>query len=266
MSIIVYNGGIGEIGFDGYERRIIMSRYYGLSNYSRLFASDNSMTSFYNNLSQYSSIKSGAYKKATKALYQKSSSSNTDNKNNNSISKDYLSNFSTNSKEFSTIKTKSTSLVDAGNKLISTEKDSLFVDKNNYDKDKIYDAVKGFVSDYNSTVDSLNAVTNKSIKTVENNMTRMTDVMSNSLSKVGINVGTDGKLSVNEDKFMDSDMNQVKSLFNGSSSYAGMITSYASKIANQANSQLSLARGSLYGSNGSYYTGLNSGSFYNRYL
>ena len=97
-------------------------------------------------------------------------------------------------------------------------------------------------------------------------MTRMTDVMSNSLSKVGINVGTDGKLSVNEDKFMDTDMNQVKSLFNGSSSYAGMITSYASKIANQANSQLSLARGSLYGSNGSYYTGLNSGSFYNRYL
>ena len=52
---------------------------------------------------------------------------------------------------------------------------------------------------------------------------------------------------------MDSDMNQVKSLFNGSSSYAGMITSYAYKIANQANSQLSLARGSLYGSNGSYY-------------
>ena len=243
-----------------------MSRFYGLFNYSSLFSKDNSTSSFYNNLSQYSSIKSGAYKKATKALFQKNISSKTDKKDNYSISKDYLSNFSTNSKEFSTTKTKATSLVDAGNKLISAKKDGLFVDKNNYDKDKIYDAVKEFVSSYNSTVDSLNTVTNKSIKTVGNNMTRMTDVMSNSLNKVGVTVGTDGKLSVDEKTFIDSDMNQVKSLFNGSSSYAGMITSYASKIANQANNQLAAVNGSLYGNNGSYYSSFNSGAFYNRYL
>lgn len=243
-----------------------MARFYGLSNYSGLFSTNNSTSSFYNNLSQYNSIKSGAYKKATKALFQKNSSSKTENKNSYSTAKDYFSNFSTNSKEFSTTKTKATSLVDTGNKLISTEKNSLFADKNNYNNDKIYNAVKEFVSDYNSTVDSLSTVTNKSIKTVGNNMTRMTDVMSNSLNKVGITVGNDGKLSVDEDIFTASDMNQVKSLFNGSSSYAGMITSYASKIANQANNQLAAVNGSLYGNNGSYYSSFNSGASFNRYL
>ena len=131
-----------------------MSRFYGLYNYSSLFSKDNSTSSFYSNLSQYSSIKSGAYKKATKALFQKNTSSKTDKKDNYSISKDYLSNFSINSKEFSTTKTKATSLVEAGNKLISTEKDGLFVDKNNYDKDKIYDSVKEYKEKKNAGSDA----------------------------------------------------------------------------------------------------------------
>ena len=79
MSIIIYNGELGELGFDGLERRVIMSRFYGLYNYSSLFSKDNSTSSFYRNLSQYSSITSGAYKKATKALFQKNSSSKNEN-------------------------------------------------------------------------------------------------------------------------------------------------------------------------------------------
>lgn len=156
--------------------------------------------------------------------------------------------------------------MDSAKKVTTTGKGSLFADKNKYDKDAIYKAVSSFIDEYNDTVGAMGSVSNTSVKNAGNSMTRMTGIMSNSLAKVGITIGADGKMSIDEETFENADVSRVKSLFNGSSSYAGAISSYASRIASQASNQMSRVNGSLYGSNGSFYNGYSSGSLYNGFF
>ena len=65
-------------------------------------------------------------------------------------------------------------------------------------------------------------------------MTSMTDTMSKALSKVGVNVGTDGKLTVDEEAFKKADMNSVKSLFAENISYGSQMADKASEISKDA--------------------------------
>lgn len=128
-----------------------------------------------------------------------------------------------------------------------------------------YKAVSNFVTQYNDTVDALSKASGTVVKNVGNHMQNMTNIMSKGLSKVGITVGTDGKLTVDEQKFKAADMSKVKALFNGSSSYAGVVSSAAGRVASQAGNQISQLGGGLYGSNG-YYNSYYSGSLYNGYF
>ena len=84
------------------------------------------------------------------------------------------------------------------------------------------------------------------------------------LSKVGITIGSDSSLSMDESTFKKSDMSVAKSLFNGTGSYAytvatksAMANSYADMAAKQANTY------NKYGRYGSAYT---QGSLYNSYF
>lgn len=242
-----------------------MAGIYGLSNYSSMFSAGrlSGMSSFYSNLSEYGSIRTGAYSKALKAYYKKVAPNKTTQTQQTTNLKDKgnVANVA-----LSTVKSEANELVDSAKKLTSTGKGSLFADKDNYNKDDIYNAVSNFVDQYNETVDSVSSVSNSSVNNAGNRMTRMTDIMSNSLSKVGITVGADGKMSIDEETFKNADMSRVKSLFNGSSSYAGAISSYASRIASQASNQIHRVNGSFYGSNGSLYNSYNSGSLYDGFF
>lgn len=80
----------------------------------------------------------------------------------------------------------------------------------------------------------------------------LTDTGKNSLSAAGINVGVDGKLSIDEEAFKKTDMNTVKSLFNGNGSYAQIVSSSAARVQLSATTQ-QLYGGSVYGRSGSYY-------------
>ena len=64
---------------------------------------------------------------------------------------------------------------------------------------------------------------------------------------------------VNEDDFKKADMDTVKSLFGGSSSYAGIVGSSAERLQTAVNTQQRLNTGSVYGRTGSYYNSLYSG-------
>ncbi len=255
-----------------------MTGLYGLSSYANMFRTgssysnmfgtgSSSTSSFYSNLGEYSSIRNGAYRKLVKSYYKKMNSTDsdtTDKSTTGSIRKNTKLN-STGTVALSTVKSEASDLVASTKKLTATGKDSLFANEEKYDADAAYKAVGNFVTQYNDTVDALSKVSGTAVKNAGNHMQNMTNIMSKGLSKVGITVGTDGKLTVDEQKFKTADMSKVKALFNGSSSYAGVVSSAAGRVASQAGNQISQLGGGLYGSNG-YYNSYYSGSLYNGYF
>ena len=248
----------------------------GLSSYSSFFGSsgNNSMSTFYSNLSQYGSIRNSSYAKATKAYYKKIASEEKEVTTGKEYRKDR---YSTKKKpntidktsdtyvELSNVKAKATKLKESADKLTDTGKNTLFAENKPVDTEAVLKAVKEFASNYNDTKKVLHATSNSAVKSIENSMTKMTDVMKKSLDKVGVTVGDDGKLAVDEEKLKNADMKQVKSLFNGSGSYAGIISSTASRAISQASNQMNQTSGNLYGSNG-YYNNYNNFSFFNSYV
>ena len=248
-----------------------MAGFYGFSSYGSLFGSRSSaMSSIYSNLAQYASVRSGAYTKAAKAYYAKVATSESKKANSSEQSESSSSILTGRQAAFantalSSVKTKASELNDSAKKLTATGKDSLF-SKDGYDKDTVYKAVSDFVGKYNNTISSVKGTDNVAVNSAANSMTRMTGIMRNSLSEVGISVGTDGRLSVDEEAFKNADESKVKNLFNGSSSYAGVVSDSASRITYQASNQLANAGGSFYSSGGSYYNDFTSGLFYNGYF
>lgn len=244
-----------------------MAGLYGFSSYRGLFGGTSAMSAIYSNLAQYASVRSGAYAKATKAYYAKVATSDTKTSNKSDTAD---TNRITSKNVFAgtalySVKNEASELETSAKKLTGTGKDSLFT-KDGYDKDAVYKAVSNFVGNYNDTVSAVKGTDNVSVNSAANSLTRMTGVMRSSLSEVGISVGTDGKLSVDEEAFKNADESKVKSLFNGSSSYAGVVADSASRLALQASSQLANTGSSFYGNSGSYYNDFASGLFYNGYF
>ena len=95
-------------------------------------------------------------------------------------------------------------------------------------------------------------------------MVAYTKANKNLLSKVGITVGSDNKLTVDEDKFKSADMTTVKSLFTGRGSFGKMTSTSATSSYSSAVSQLAkLSSSSTYSNMGSY--SYISGSIYDTF-
>ena len=96
-------------------------------------------------------------------------------------------------------------------------------------------------------------------------MSRLTGIMGKSLSKAGITVGTDGKMTVDEEAFKKADMETVKDIF-GSNGYFGQsVASSAQRIESIAGQQELKNSGNqnFYGKNGSYYGTYDTGLLFN---
>ena len=192
------------------------------------------------NFSDYSLIRSGSYKKLMKSYYSQQKE--------------------TTPKADKTTKKKTTEVKDttglskmkseADGLKAATEafnKDDLWKQKDGaYDQDKVASAVKKFASKYNDVLTQSSKVSSKDV-------TQQT--MSGSLSKVGVTVGADGKLSVDEDALKKADAKDVKALFSGNHSYVSQITNNASAIGSAA-----VRSSSMYSSNGTLSSSL-SGLF-----
>ena len=179
----------------------------------------------------------------------------------------YYSKVNTQSRaDMSGIKKEASELTDAIAKLTNKGKDTLFLDSKEYDKDDAFKAVKNFVAEYNDTVSSLAKTSDYRVKSAGNSMTRMTGIMSNSLAKVGVTVGTDGILSVDEETFKTADAGRVKNLFSGKNSYAGIVSSSASRVASQAEREVTGYANGLYGYNALLFNHYHSGMFYNGFF
>ncbi|MDO4188557.1 MAG: hypothetical protein Q4D29_06160 [Lachnospiraceae bacterium] len=184
------------------------------------------------NFSDYNSIKNGSYRKLIKSYYAKdkvdSKSSNTDKVDSDKPAKAGYKDTTgiTKMKKESDELTSSVSALN--NKDLWAKKDG------KYDMDKVADAVKKFASEYNDTIAQADKVNNADVSKQISNMESMTNIMSKKLSSIGVTVGTDGKLSVNEDKLKSANINDVKSLFEGSNTYGDQISKYAEDAAKAA--------------------------------
>lgn len=229
------------------------------------------------NLTDYKNIKNGTYYKVMKAYYGQNtaddsgvSSTKKYNSKTNSVEQNTTS-------ELSAIKSDASSLYSATSKLTTSGTKSLFKEKEitetaedgtktkktGYDTEAILGAVKDFVDSYNDLLGSAGKAANSSTQRALSSMMNLTSAYANQLEKIGITINKDNTLSIDEDVFNKADMRTVKSIFNGSSSYAANIGGYASSIGTYTNADLN--SGNTYNSYGGYsswQSGYNYNSFF----
>lgn len=213
-----------------------------------------------NMLSDYSMIKSGAYKKLLTAYYKSQDDSDDSTESTTNRRPSSINNSKVDSKDTSkllAVKSDSEDLKSATNKLAdrslyrATGEDE---DGNDvYDRDKITKNVKEFVSAYNKYLDSSSSVNSQNILKKSLSTVKLTASNKKLLSEVGINIGADNKLTVDEKKLSEAKMSTLSSLFTGSGSYANTVGQKASETYRLANSATYSANNSAsYNFGGSY--------------
>ena len=247
------------MSINAYNASTISALFAGLNN-----SSSGTSLSYGIDFTTYNSIKNGSYSKLMRKYYSNQASESTNgataNKNTGKVhSIDIQKNNATVNRD------NAASLVDSASEL---KKYSLWskVDKTakEYDTDKIAKAVSSFVKDYNSLVSSTADSSSRYVLNSASNMVNYTRANADLLKKIGISVGSDNKLTVDEDKLKASDMAVVKSVFKDSGSFGQTISAKASTIYGNAVSQLSeLSTKNSYTSNGLY--SYSSGYTYNQY-
>ena len=207
------------------------------------------------NFTDYNAIKSGSYKKLVKSYYAKDKEESTSKKASKSGEKKATKIDYKDTTGLSKMKKESDALASSVDAL--SNKDLWTMKEGKYDMNKIADAVKSFVKDYNDTIAQSSKVTNSDVSKQITNMENMTNIMSKKLSAIGITAGTDGKLTVDENKLKNAKASDIKSLFEGNTTYASQIKQYANDAAKAA-----VNGASTYSANGTLSSAL-SGMFNN---
>lgn len=261
-----------------------MSMYVNLKpDYSFLFSnmSGNTGTGFglgnMNFLSDYYSIKNGSYGKLLKSYYnmleEQDAASDTETEYkppqlSTSLSADSAKTLANIDKSADRLKESADALIDRGSDSVFAQKevtvkneDGTTTTTKEYDMDAIYSAVSDFVKDYNSLIDTVAKSDSANIQRTASNMTNITSLYAKTLKKVGITVGTDKKLSIDEDAFKAADMAAIQSTFNDSRSFAYNISSQASFIDFAASREATKAN--TYNFNGTYSNNYLMGNLFN---
>ncbi len=186
------------------------------------------------NYSDYASIKNGSYRKLVSAYYTK-----VEDENGTASSS---SNIKDSKEKLNSINDSAGKLRDSASKLLDKGKNSLFQTKVDgaghsyidYDEDKVYSAVKDFVKDYNDFLDSASEADTLTFLRSAKNMVSYAKANTRALEAVGITIGSDNKLSVDEDKFKAASKARVQSLFQSTGGFAYQVKAKASTVANYA--------------------------------
>lgn len=81
------------------------------------------------------------------------------------------------------------------------------------DMDKAYDAASSFVNSYNDLYSSIRSSGNSTVSGKSEFMANMTSAYGSRLAKVGITAGSDGKLSIDKDKFNSASEDELADVF-----------------------------------------------------
>lgn len=217
----------------------------GISDYSFLFSnlnknnSNNIISNF--NFTDLATIKNGSYKKLIQAQYGKDKQAESSTTSNSSkVTKADLqaSNSSKLRASVDTLK-KSVDALD--------DKDLWKQTDGSYDMDKITKAVKTFATNYNDVVDKAMESKSSAVKSSAGWMNSLTNTMKDPLQRVGVKLGDDKKLTVDEEALKNADIKSLQAMFSGSYSYANQTAEKAGSVASAA-----LKDTSFYTNTGSY--------------
>ena len=205
-------------------------------------------------------IKSGAYKKLLNAYYdvQKPEKGRTSSSSSTTASK-FINGVEDSTGKLQSAKNDASSLSDALKKLSNR---SLYMNKRDekgnlvkgekgeavYDTEAIGKAVKEFVESYNSFIDSTGNLNSTKMLSKTLDVIKTTSKNAGLLADIGIRIGSDNKLKLDEDKLKEAKVSTINSLFTGSGSYG-------SNISAKANESFRIASSSSYaGTRASSYT------------
>lgn len=194
-------------------------------------------------LADYASIKNGSYGKMMKAYYAKAVASEEEDSDSTTSSKKSSSG---NKEKDALTASAANSAYKSAEKLSSTE----FSEDN---LDEAYNAVSDFVKQYNSLIKNGSSSKNTA---VQKQAQYLYDTMYSNyklFAKIGITLNTDRTLSLDEDTFKKGNTATMKTLFNGSNSFADKVSYKASQMYRYANEGKSVTAKS-YTSNGTYST------------
>ena len=185
------------------------------------------------NLNDYASIKNGSYGKLVKSYYALDEEASTKDKKSKNDTDDTDA-------TIRSIKSASDDLKDSAAALYSAK--GLFAKDANgeYDMEALYEKVSKFVEDYNSTIEAVGSAETESIANAGASLVNNTSNNIDMLSKLGISVsGADFTLSIDKEKFMKSNIADVKSMFSGVGSFAYQVGAKASRIYNMVEDKVS---------------------------
>lgn len=228
------------------------------SSSSGIFGSTSSM------LGDYSLIKSGSYKKLLTAYYK---TYDADGKEKSTTDSDAEGD---STGKLLNVKSDAGALKEAADalntaSLYETKKDE--EGKDVYDMDAIKKSVKNFVSAYNDYLDSAGDVESTSILSKTLSVVKKTSANQNLLKEVGITIGKDNKLTLDEEKLEKAHVTTLSSLFKGYGSFGSSISQKASETYKVANSAAyTNTRASSYTYNGAYSILGTSNGILDKYL
>ena len=207
-------------GINGFDSNSISSLFSSMGTGTTSSSSDG----LYGiNLSDYASIKNGSYGKLVKSYYALDEEKKTDKTSKNDTEDTDAT--------IRNIKSSAEDLKDSAAALYTSK--SLFAKNANgeYDMEAIYKKMEAFIEDYNSVIESTGSAETESIAKAGASIVNATSNNIEMLEKIGISVsGADYTLSIDKEKFMKSNIADVKSMFGGVGSFAYQVGAKASRI------------------------------------
>lgn len=100
----------------------------------------------------------------------------------------------------------------------------------NSNKDEVYKAFSAFVKDYNVLIENTDKSTNSNVVNQAGYLKGIVGNNRSAFSKMGVTVNSDKTLSLDETKFKEADMSDVKSMFTGVYSTAEKMTDRVNRI------------------------------------
>lgn len=216
-----------------------------------------------NLLGDYAAIKNGSYKKLLRAYYTKQEAEENGTAGNRDETDKSVTLLAQDAKELKSatdaLRTTGKNSLFKPKTVTTTDEAGVVTETQEYDYDAIYDAAEKFIEAFNSMLDSAASVSNKTTTkkmALTDNMLRKNAGL---LEDIGITVEASGKLSVDKDKFMKADINDLKTVFNGSGSIADRLSKRASDIYATAEKILSVS-GETYNRSGGLNTNVKTGT------
>lgn len=219
-------------------------------------------------LKEYSNIRSGSYFKLMKSYYSKVAEESDGNKENpltsTSTSADSTKTLANIESTASSLSESAKDLYSSGSKAFQkkTSTDETGKTVTGYDMEKLYDAVSAFASDYNSAIRAAGKSNTNKIANAASTMINNTNSNRKSLAAIGISIDSANyTLSIDKEKFMSAAGESVKSLFQGTGSYAYQTAVSASMLESYASIESS--KSNTYSKGGAYSNNYTAGDLYN---